>query len=234
MPLSARMHHLVIVFMLMLLTPIAMAAEETHYDRIQLSAQAVAEVENDTLVAVLVAQRQGSNVAGLANEVNKVMSKAIAHCKQVKSVEVQTQGYQTVPVYDKQHQTGWRVSQTLQLKSHNSQALSTLLGELQGSLMLQGMGYEVSPGKRNKVEETLIGKAMTEFQHRAQIITQQLGRKRYRLVRMQIQTSAATRSPAQIQRFQMLKAAPAAATAIEAGKQRVTITASGMIELVLN
>lgn len=222
---------LTLVITLLLSAPFAIADEPPHYDRVQLSAQAQAAVENDTLVAILAAQRQGGNVAKLANEVNQVMSKAIAHCKRIKSVEVQTLNYRTVPVYEQQHQIGWRVSQSLQLKSRDSHALSKLLGELQESLMLQGMGYQVSPEKRNKVQDTLISKAIKEFQHRAKIIAHQLGRKRYRLVNLQINISG---SSGGIQRLQALKAMQAAPAAIEAGTQQLTVTANGMIELELN
>lgn len=220
------------LLLLSLLAQPVLAKEQTFYDRINLSAQAVADVENDTLVMVLSAQRQGGDVVKLAAEVNQVVAQAIKRCKQSKGIEVQTLDYQTSPIYEKQHQTGWRVSQSIQLKSQDSQALSALAGDLQDSLMLESMRYQVSPEQRSKVEETLIGKAIAAFQHRAQNITQHLGHQRYRLVSMQVDTGNAFEQPIRM-RYTAMAETRAAAPAIEPGKQRVTVTVSGIIELVL-
>ncbi len=226
--------YLVSFTLLALMTPSAMAEEQNVYDRIQLSAQATADVENDTVVAVLFARRQGSDVVKLTTEVNQIMMQAIKRCKQVKAVEVQTLNYQTSPVYEKQHQTGWRVSQSLQLKSQDNQALGQLIGKLQSTLMLESMSYEVSPGQRNEVKESLIGKAITAFRKRAQNITQQLGRKRYRLVRMQVDTGGIPVQPNHPPLYRAFSTASAPAPTIEAGKQQVSVTVTGEIELVLN
>lgn len=225
---------LVTLAVFVLNTSYAVAAEQNFYDRVQLSAEAVADAENDTLVAVLFAQQQGSDVAKLAAAVNQIMTRAIQRCKQVKAVEVRTLNYQTNPVYEKQHQTGWRISQSLELKSQDSHALGQLIGNLQETLMLESMSYEISPALRNKIEESLIGKAIASFSKRAQDITQHLGRKRYRLVRMQIDTAGVPRPPMQRQNFQAFAMDKAVSPAIEPGKQRITVTVDGVIELVLN
>jgi len=226
-------NYLVGLVVLVLAIPAAFADEQNVYDRIQLSAQAVADVENDTVVAVLVVRRQGSDVVKLTEEVNQTMMQAIKRCKQVKAVEVQTLNYQTGPVYEKQHQTGWRVSQSLQLKSRDSQALSQLIGKLQGSLMLESMAYEISPAQRDEVKESLIAKAITAFRKRAQNITQQLGRKHYRLVRMQVDTGGIPVPPRNPQLYRAFSEASTPPPTIEAGKQQVSVTVTGEIELEL-
>ena len=217
-----------------LVIPNVLAKQQNVYDRIQLSAQAEAEVENDTVVAVLFARRQGNDVGKLATEVNQIMAQAIKRCQQVKAVEVQTLNYQTNPVYEKQHQTGWRISQSLQLKSRDSQALSQLVGKLQGTLMLESMSYEVSASRREQVKEDLIAKAIVAFRKRAQNITEQLGRKRYRLVTMQVNTGGVPLQPVHTQLYQAFASTRTTAPTIEAGKQQVTVSVTGEIELVLN
>lgn len=229
----ARMHKPIIsLILLMLMVPFAFAAEKTHYDRVQLSAQAVAEVENDTLVAVLAAQRKGENYSGLADEVNRVVTQAVKEAKQVKAIEVQTLDYQTGPVYEKQHQTGWQVSQSIQLKSRDSGALGKLLGQLQNRMILVSMAYAVSPEQRQRVQEKLIAKAIAAFDNRAKGITQALHRKRYRLVNMRVETGGDARQPLRMHSFAQTSAS--SAPAIEAGSQRITVTVSGEIELELN
>lgn len=213
--------------------PSANAAEQTSYDRIQLSAQAVSEAENDTLIAVMSAQRKGEQYASLADEVNRTVSQALKKARQYKAVDVQTLDYQTRPVYGKSHQTGWVVSQSIQLKSMDSAVLSKLLGQLQDQLMLDGISYTVSPEQRQRVEEGLISRAITAFEKRAQDITRALHRKRYRLVQMQVNTSGVPQRPILMRgvaSFDAAKSAPA----IEAGKQQITVNVSGEIELQLN
>jgi predicted secreted protein len=212
---------------------IAFAEHPDFYDRVRLSAQAVATVDNDTLVADLSARRQGSDAAKLAMEVNQIMAKAIKRCKQESAVEVQTRDYQTNPIYEKQHQTGWIVSQSLELKSQDTQAISRLLGDLQSSLLLQGMHYEVSPEQRSQAQDSLIRKAISNFTRRAQNITQQLGRTHYRLVSMQVDTGDVSNPPYPMQNYRVMAEARTA-PALEPGKQQITVSVSGVIELLLN
>jgi predicted secreted protein len=209
----------------------ASADDKPYYDRVTLSAQAVTEVENDTLVVVLAAQRQGTELAQLASEVNQLMTKALSRCKKVSGIEVQTLEYQTNPVYEKQHLTAWRVSQSLQLKGHDVQSLSALIGDLQNELMLESMSYQISAEARSQAEQSLIAKAISAFSQRAQEITQRLGRKRYRLVNMQVDTGGVTPQPRLRQVYAM---STQAAPAIEAGKQTLSVTVNGVIELLVN
>lgn len=212
--------------------PVHAADDKAYYDRITLSAQAEAEVDNDTLIVIMAARREGTDIAALSKEINQVMQQALLQCKRVSEVTVQTLGYQTSPVYDKQHITGWRISQSLQLKSQHVQVLSALIGDLQKSLLLESMSYEISHEQRKKNEDLLIGNAIAAFSRRAQEITQHLGRKRYRLVSMQVNTSGARIQPV-IMRT-LAESEKRASPAITAGKQTLTVTINGVIELVVN
>ncbi|MGD8310696.1 MAG: hypothetical protein PVG98_14775, partial [Chromatiales bacterium] len=81
------------VALLIALAPVAGPAageRAAEYDRVSLSASASAQVENDTLVAVLYEQREGDDPAMLAGQVNRSIGRAVARVKQVEDVEVQT------------------------------------------------------------------------------------------------------------------------------------------------
>ena len=220
--------------LIVLASPIVSADDKTFYDRVNLSVEAVDEVENDTLVAVLYAQREGSNLAELSNEVNRAITQAIQRSKKAADIDVQTLAYQTFPVYQKQRLSSWRVRQSIQLKSRNIKALSALLGDLQSHLALESIRYTVSNEQRAGIEEALIGKAITAFQQRARNITKQLGRKKYRLVTMDVRTHSAAVRPALMRGFSAAAETKVAPPAIEPGTQTVTISASGVIELVVN
>lgn len=221
----------ILILALLSVSSNSLAEETSHYDRIHLSAQAVAEVQADVLVATLTAQRQGKDTGKLASDVNRLVKHAMAIIHKSRKVDIQTLGYNTSPVYQKGHRTGWRVSQSLQLKSQDTILLGRLLGELQQDLLLTGMGYQVSPEQHNQTENLLISRAITEFRSRAMNITHQLGHQRYRIVNMQINTRGNGGLPLPVQRYQALAAERSAPVQIEAAKQSLTVTASGVIEL---
>lgn len=214
----------------------SLMAEEkaTTYDQIQLSANASMEVENDTLSAQLYVQREGSKLSRLADEVNKMISQAIAQIKQVDGIKLQTQGYQTYPTYNKQQVTGWRVRQSIRIQSQDSAKLSQLLSDLQSSLALESLQYNVSPAKRTAAEEKLIGEAISSFQKRAALVTKHLGRNDYRLVSMNINTSGQPVHPVRMRASMMAMEASVAQPSLEAGSQTIRVDVSGTIELRIN
>jgi predicted secreted protein len=202
------------------------------YDRINLSASAGEEVENDTLVAILYAQREGNDAAQLAEQVNKLVKNAVAKAKQADGVKVQTQGYNTNPLYREQMLTGWRVRQSIRLESKASTVLSELIGDLQKDLGVSNISYAVSPERRKEVEGELISKGIAAFNQRAQQITKDLGRQEYRLVEMHVSTSGIGHDSFRGgHAMVMMERAEAAPPTLEAGTRRVEVSISGTIEL---
>jgi predicted secreted protein len=206
--------------------------EPLTYDRVNLSTGANTEVENDTLVAILYSQREGANLQTLANDVNNKISRAVKKSKQTANIDVQTLGYQTNPVYDKQRLSGWRVRQSIRLESKDSTQLSKLIGELQRTLAVESINYSVSPEKIRETEEKLIVEAIDAFTHRAKLITNQFGRSNYRLVDIHINTAGAPIRPLQMRSATVAMESVSAPT-IEAGKQDIRITVNGTIEMQL-
>ena len=212
--------------------PIALNAEELPltYDRIDLAASAHGEAANDMLVAVLFREREGPSAAPAATEVNATIAAALERVKRIPEISAQTLGYSTQPIYQKDRVTGWRVRQSIRLEARNTAALSNILGELQRELALESIGYQVSPERRSEVEEGLIAAALKAFQRRAELVTRELGRSRYRIVSVRIDTGSHMMSPVYSQgRVMAMDAAPP--PPIEAGQQPVEVSVSGTIEL---
>lgn len=209
-------------------------AEESHYDRVNLSADASEEIENDTLVAVLYTQSEGHQLAALSNQVNETMTQSIKLCKKYKDVDVQTLAYQTYPVYKKQHIVGWRVRQSLRLKSMDISGMSKLISELQNNLGVESMHYTVSRQLREKMETQLIGQAIKAFQTRADNIARHLGHKKFRLVQMDVRTQDTRPHQMDMRTTARVLESSVATPAIEPGKQTMSVTVSGTIELTVN
>ncbi|MGD2082207.1 MAG: SIMPL domain-containing protein [Chromatiales bacterium] len=221
------------VALLIALAPVAGPAageRAAEYDRVSLSASASAQVENDTLVAVLYEQREGDDPAMLAGHVNRSIGRAVARVKQVEDVEVQTLEYQTTPVYRDQHLSGWRVRQAIRLESRAADRLSELVGELQADLQVQSVSYRVSDEQRREAEERLMRGAIQGFTRRAALVAAELGRPDYRLVSMEIDTGGQPVRPMEM-RMLSARAAPEVPPTLEAGTQTLEVTVRGTVEL---
>jgi predicted secreted protein len=218
---------------LLLANTLPAAEQPPRYDQINLSAEASRETDNDTLVARLSAQREGSDPVALSNSVNKLISQAVKQAKQQPEVKLQTLGYQTSPIYQQQRLTGWRVKQSLRLESRNVEQLSQLLSRLQERLALESISYAVSDERRQAVEEQLIKQALEAFQKRARLVTEQLDRKSYRLVEMTIHRSGQPIKPMPMRGGMMAMEASVAAPRLEAGTQTLRVEIDGRIELQL-
>lgn len=221
------------ILALLLLAPFVAAAEESHFNRISLSASAGDMVTNDTMTATLSREAEGKNTAALANTVNGDINWAIAEIKKHAGFKVRTQAYNTHPVYHKSVVIGWKVSQSIRVESRDAAALSQLLGSLQKRLHLTSVSFGVSPELREETENTLISRAIAAFTKRAKNIAADLGHSGYKLVTLNVQTGGGSRVFQA--RAMMMEAAPAMAPpAMEAGESRLTVTVSGEIELNLN
>lgn len=220
-----------LIIPLLLSFPLIAAAHETesHYDRVHLSANAQTQVENDTVIAALYAQEEGSDAAQQADLVNRRIDEAIRLIKQHDGIKVQTGSYSTTPVYKNNKITGWRVRQAIRLESSDMALMSDLLGQLQKTLAVQQISYAVSPELKNRTDDALISEALKVFEQRAGDITRQLNRKNYKIVDIKVSTSVNHYPRRSYEAMPM--ASKVAAPAIESGEQTLAVTVSGQIEM---
>ena len=217
----------------MLAQPAVAGSDELRYNRVNLNESAQAEVENDLLVAVVSAQAEGSEAQTPADEVNRLMDWAVTMAKGLPEVKVQTLGYRTTPIYNKNKVRGWRVSQSLRLESRDSRLLGDLIARLQEQLQVQSIAYQVSDEQRRRHLDDLTDAALDRFQARSRAIAKAMGHSGFRLV--QIHINDGQRNPMPMARGAMLEAASAdfsvAPARIEAGTQTMTVSVNGEIEL---
>ena len=203
--------------------------DETHYDRIHLSVSASAQLENDTMVATVYAEEEGSQAAELSSIVNKRIRRGLDLVKTHPEIKHQTNTYSSNPIYSNNKIKGWRVRQSLRLESQDMALMSDVLGKLQSDLALQSMQFTISPDSKNQQDEKLIDKALQAFENRAQQVVKKLGRKNYKIVDINISTSGRGVRPQYQMRAMAMDAE--SAPAISAGEQTVSVTVSGNIEL---
>jgi len=220
---------------LFLLTSIEVNAleERPSYDQITLSTVAEGTVARDVMIVTLVARHEGPSLESLTSETNREVKNALEKAKKVVGLKVQTQDYQTMPTYQDQKPFGWLVQQSIRIESKEPEKLSALLGDLQKTLKLESMNYEIAPEARKLIEDQLILEALKAFQDRAEQITKSLGRNRYRLVKLDIGGEPTQfRKSRALARMQAAEA-PSQPT-FETGEAPVTVTVQGTIELQPN
>lgn len=219
-----------LVTLLLLLTGQASSNEDAdHYDRVRLSASAQARVENDTVIATLFAQEEGSDAAQLADIVNRRINEALRAVRQHDTIRYQTSSYSSSPVYNKNKIAGWRVSQTIRLESSDMAVMSELLGQLQRTLAVQSITFGISPDLKNRTDDALIVDALEVFERRAKTITRQLGRKNYRIVAIDVSTSGNAHP---LRAYEMAAMSDAVASpSIEGGERTLQVTVTGQIEM---
>jgi predicted secreted protein len=204
-------------------------------DRAEINAAVDGVAPNDTLRATLAYEAEGNDSALLADEVNKAMADAIQRTKQQPDIKLETSSYQTLPVYQKEKRSGWRVRQSLQLEGHDPKVFSALLGQLQTTLHLESEQHITSPEKVREVQDALITKAIQAFRARAEVVTHAFGYKSYRVVSVAINTPGDGGRPflmaAPAPRAMMARDAAVAAPVIEAGEERIQISVNGSIEM---
>jgi len=235
--LVAPLHHYLPVMLTAFLLTCCMGAvhadTESHYNRVQLQAQQIESVSNDTMHVSLNTFGEARDPASLATRINDDMEWALGIAKRQEGITAGTGGYQTYPVYKDNVLKGWRGEQSLELEGRDSRAMSRLVGELQEKLQVKSMSFSVSDEKRTEVENRLISRALDDFKARAAIVVGNLHATGYRIVDIAISTTS-QRPPVPYPVGRMVATMQAESrVAVEAGESDVSVMVSGTVELTL-
>ncbi|MCH7417993.1 SIMPL domain-containing protein [Pseudomonas mosselii] len=215
----------------------ALAADEPRYNQVSLRAEVSKEVARDLMVVTLYSEAQNSDPGKLAKEITETMNKAVQQARQVKDVKISQGSRNSYPIYDTKGQkiTGWRERAELRLEGADFPALSKLTGELLQDLKMGGMDFSIAPATRKSNEDELLKDAVAAFKARAQLATEALGGKDYKVVSLNLNSSGYPRPYLRSAPMAMMAkgAADEAAPApdIEAGTSEVSMSADGLIEV---
>ncbi|KMM86818.1 Predicted secreted protein [Pseudomonas taetrolens] len=211
-------------------------AEDVHYNQISLRAEASQEVPRDLMVVTLYTEAQNTDAAKLAAEITTAMNKAIGEAKQVKGVTLRQGNRNSYPVYDNKSQkiTAWRERAELRLESADFSALSKLTGDLMQTLKMGSMQFTVAKATRIASQDALLKDAVNAFRARAQMATDALGGKGYKIVNLNLNSNGYPQ-PYMRSEMMMKAASPAMDSPptpeIEAGTSEVSMSADGVIEV---
>ncbi|MBT2337963.1 MULTISPECIES: SIMPL domain-containing protein [Pseudomonas] len=215
----------------------ALAADELHYNQISLRAEASQEVARDLMIVTLYTEEQNTDPAKLAAAVSTTLNNAIGQAKQVKDITLSQGSRNSYPIYDNKGGkiTGWRERAELRLESADFAALSKLTGELLTDMKMGGMDFAISTPTRQSSEDALLKDAVNAFKARAQLATEALGGKGYKIVNLNLNTNG---YPQPFMRAPMMMKgasmdAESVTPEVEAGTSKVSMTADGAIEVLM-
>lgn len=206
--------------------------EAVRYNEVDLQAEVAREVQNDQLSATMYAEMQHAGAAELQSALNRITADALKIAADFQDVKVRTGYIQTYPVYDRANKlSAWRGRTELRMETRDFAAAAKLIGRLQTSMQLGGVAFSVSPELRRRTERELMQEVVQAFRDRADVLTQALGGKSYRLRKLSVQTAEGVPPP----RPMAMRAAKADMESVppsfEGGTSQINVGAVGTIEL---
>ncbi|MBC9252181.1 hypothetical protein A9179_18060 [Pseudomonas alcaligenes] len=209
-------------------------ADEPRYNQVSLRAEVSQEVAHDRMFVTLYREAQDKDPARLAAGITKTLNQAIEQARQVKGVKVSLGSRNSYPVYEDEGKkiSAWRERAEVRLESADFASLAQLSADLLGELQMAEMNFAVAETTRQQSEDALIKDAVAAFKARAQLATEAVGGKGYKLVSLNL--SSGGFQPVMPMRAMAMdsgfsKSAPA--PQIEAGSSRVSLAADGVIEV---
>ena len=154
---------------------------------VSFSVEAEKEVERDLLQVSLFYQAEGNDLSALSKTMAEKMNKAIELAKAQSAVEIKDNSRNTWFRYnDKGKQQGWTARAELTLESKDSQALSTVVHELDGVLAINSVSASVSREKLSSLENELTKEALAKFKDKALLLQESLQMKGYTIQNLEI------------------------------------------------
>lgn len=206
-------------------------ADKPRGTTIELSAEAGSKAENDLGRAQLYFEAEHENPSTLAARVNRVIADALTTARPFTSVTTSTSGSNTYPVHgrDSNKIEGWRMRSSIELESRDLSALSSLIGQLQQTMMISGLRMQPAPDTRAKAANVAAVDAIRAFEARAEVLANALG-KHYRIRHLSVQHGGSPVYP--MLRASAMMAEDAVAAPLQGGHSEITVTVSGTIELI--
>jgi predicted secreted protein len=156
-------------------TPAPARAEGT---LLVMTGSAEIEVSNDEAVAEFYLELQDADLARAQSLVNQRVAEGIAQLKKGDpKAQIETGGYSSYPVYARdaaKKVVGWRVRQSVTLRTSDLSALARTVAGAQQQLALGGMDFRLSRAARERVEAELIQRAIANLNSRVAAAAQAL------------------------------------------------------------
>ncbi len=204
--------------------------------RINLSATSSMHVPNDELVINFRVEKEGIDVQAIRNKVNKITHAIQTRLKHETGVQFKTLSRSMQPVWKNspnqpRRRTGWRMLQTGQIISQKLAAVPAWLDAIESSgAHLSSLQFRLSVETASKQQDQLRLQAIASFKEKAAVITQGLGGKSFRVMRLNTTSQAPQPRMYRSEMAMMARSSAAHAPSLAAGEGKLSVIVSGEIE----
>lgn len=205
---------------------------------LNVSATESVEVDEDLLVVNMRFETEGKNPQEVQKEINEKMSSALAEVKKHKKIKVSTEHY-SVYKYTPRVKKGekkttiWKGSQSMQLKSKDSELILKTTGALQSmGLAVNGLSYVVSPELREETNDSLMEKSVEKLLSKAKRVAKVLGKDDIKVLNINVDSSNYYPSPMPMRASGMMMKSMDAESVVPVaspGQSRISSTVSATI-----
>ncbi|OSI11828.1 SIMPL domain-containing protein [Neisseria canis] len=224
-----------IALLLLSLVAAPTLAEPLNYNVVSFSESASTTADNDLMRVIFSIEEEGSNRQAVSNRITNRLNALNARISANKAFKGAVINRSTQPNYNEKGKiTGWYDSAQVSVESKDFQALNKLIAASQNDAAVQNLSFTVSREKRSEITNELSKQALKNFKQRAEVISQTLGFRGYKIVNIQINSNFHTRQASVTMKSHIMDAAAEAApemTADNPGTEEITQTVSGSIQM---
>jgi len=200
--------------------------------KLSLSAQASADVLQDTVRIVLLAEQQGNDPASLTAMLKQKVARALRIAQSQKTVSAQTGLFRVYPRTGKSGRThGWQGRAELILDASDVAATARLAGQLSPMMHIDDVRFSLSPKAIRALQTRLVKEAVGNFREQAQTASRAFGYHGYSVTEVHIRQNRAGLSQPIIMAAGLSAGEEEPDLPLAAGKSTVTVMVSGEVRM---
>jgi len=208
------------------------AGETNTYNRVSYQVTEQKEVNNDEIMVTMAVERDNQDATKLSDEINRAIKAANDTIHNYPEIKSSTSDYSIRPVYSRdKHLDHWHGVSSIVLVSQNINSMAALVQKLQKTLIIKSTRYDVSPDRKEKIQTGMIEAALKKFNTQANLVSNNMGFKKYRLVNLNINNTGQPPRPVYAASRLSATSAEVAAPTFESGYTTIKINISGTIEM---
>lgn len=163
-------------------------ADNLNYGVVSFTASATDTVKRDLMTATLSIREQGSDRQKVSNTVTERSNQVLATLKKYSHLDGALTARRAYPVYSNNNRKTpvWHDAADISVKSTDFAEMSRFLAAVQNNAAIGDLHFSVSDSVQSKTRERLLNQAIGNFKQQAQVITQAMGGKGYKIVQMDL------------------------------------------------
>lgn len=202
---------------------------------ITLTASATVEVPSDTMLVTMRVTREGKTPSAVQAALSQALDAALVEAKRAAKpgdMEVRTGGFSVHPRYQPNNViSGWQGSADLLIQGRDIKGISELVARLP-TMTVAGSDFLLSRQQRQKVEAEVAADAVAAFRAKADTYTKLFGFSSYTIRAVRINSNEPHHPrPVGTMMGASMAATRAEALPVEPGKEQVTVSVDGSVQM---